>query len=132
MSEPGNSNNHYKFSWLYHNKADSRLLVPKRNGIGKTLNWGNKWSYVIAFAVVLLMICAGIWAINYNELLNSNTGNYKFGFIYYNEKDTRIFIPRENGTGWTLNFANAWSYPFVFLILLIAVYSILRAVNQKK
>jgi uncharacterized membrane protein len=36
-----------------------------------------------------------------------------------NKKDTRIFLERGDGLGWTLNFSNKWSY--LVLLLLIAV-----------
>jgi len=33
------------------------------------------------------------------------------------EKDTRLFIPRENGPGWNLGFNNKYSYWVLALIL---------------
>lgn len=46
---------------LYHNREDSALLVPRRYGVGWTLNWGNPWSWVIIVALaavpfVLLLV----------------------------------------------------------------------------
>ena len=36
--------------------------------------------------------------------------NWKWGFIYYNKKDKRLFPPKENKAfGWTINFANPYS-----------------------
>jgi len=33
------------------------------------------------------------------------------------EKDTRLFIPRKNGSGWNLGFNNKYSYWVLALIL---------------
>jgi Family of unknown function (DUF5808) len=40
---------------FYSNPSDPALLVPKRFGIGYTLNFGNPWSWT-ALAFVLLMV----------------------------------------------------------------------------
>ena len=34
---------------------------------------------------------------------------YKYGLFYYNKDDKRLFPPKGNGMGWTVNFANPWS-----------------------
>lgn len=39
---------------MYHNRANSALLVPRRFGVGWTLNWGNPWSWVIIVALVAI------------------------------------------------------------------------------
>src|SRR5215469_8237532 len=44
---------------FYSNPDDPALLVPKRHGIGYTLNFGNPWSWVV-LALVLLMVAAPI------------------------------------------------------------------------
>ncbi|HSY33775.1 MAG TPA: DUF5808 domain-containing protein [Verrucomicrobiae bacterium] len=40
---------------FYSNPSDPALLVPKRLGIGYTLNFGNPWSWAV-LAFVLLMV----------------------------------------------------------------------------
>jgi len=40
---------------FYSNPNDPALLVPKRFGIGYTLNFGNPWSWAV-LALVLLMV----------------------------------------------------------------------------
>jgi uncharacterized membrane protein len=40
---------------FYSNPEDPALLVPKRFGIGWTLNFGNPWSWVV-LALILLMV----------------------------------------------------------------------------
>jgi uncharacterized membrane protein len=37
---------------VYHNKNDSKILVPKRYGVGYTFNFSNKWSWVILIVIV--------------------------------------------------------------------------------
>jgi len=68
---------------------------------------------------------------NSSDLLKSKN-HYIGGFIYNNKEDSRIFIPRDDGLGWTLNFANGWSYMVVGLIVLIALYSVLRSLENDK
>jgi hypothetical protein len=40
---------------FYSNPQDPALLVPKRSGLGYTLNFGNPWSWVV-LAVILVMV----------------------------------------------------------------------------
>ena len=40
---------------FYSNPEDPALLVPKRYGVGYTLNFGNPWSWVV-LALLLLMV----------------------------------------------------------------------------
>ena len=44
---------------FYSNPEDPSLLVPKRYGIGYTLNFGNPWSWVV-LALILLMVAVPI------------------------------------------------------------------------
>lgn len=37
---------------LYYNREDSALLVPRRFGVGWTLNWGNPWSWLLLGVIV--------------------------------------------------------------------------------
>jgi len=53
-----------------------------------------------------------------------NPGNYKWGFIYFNKKDSRLIAPKwENQRGWTINFANPLSYIFIILLIIILIFS---------
>jgi len=46
---------------------------------------------------------------------------YKFGIFYHHKDNPKIFVPKgSGGIGWTLNFANRWSY--VILLLTIAIF----------
>ena len=44
---------------FYSNPEDPALLVPKRYGVGYTLNFGNPWSWIV-LAVMLLMVALPI------------------------------------------------------------------------
>jgi uncharacterized membrane protein len=47
---------------------------------------------------------------NFNRI-EKNPEHYKWGIFYYNPDDSRIIVPkRSQWMGWTLNFANLWSY----------------------
>ena len=48
---------------VYHNKKDNSILVPKRYGVGYTLNFGNKWSFVILGLMIALPILVIIFTI---------------------------------------------------------------------
>jgi uncharacterized membrane protein len=50
---------------------------------------------------------------------SKNSDNWK-GIFYVNNKDTRIFVPKLNPMlGWTLNFANPYSYLGLIVLALI-------------
>ena len=48
----------WKWGLLYVNPADPSILVEKRFGIGYTLNFGNRWTWVV-LALLLLAPAAG-------------------------------------------------------------------------
>jgi uncharacterized membrane protein len=51
-----------------------------------------------------------------------NPEHYKWGIFYFNPDDTRIILPKRNEwMGWTLNFANLWSYVILGTFIVIAV-----------
>jgi uncharacterized membrane protein len=44
--------------------------------------------------------------------------NYKWGVFYFNPKDARIVVPKRSKImGWTLNFANIYSYLLIFALI---------------
>jgi uncharacterized membrane protein len=54
--------------------------------------------------------------------LEKNPENYKWGLFYFNPDDSRIIVPKRNQwMGWTLNFANLWSYVILAAITGLAV-----------
>jgi len=45
--------------------------------------------------------------------------NYKAGIFYFNRNDSRIVVPKRNKMmGWTLNFANVYSYLLILGVIL--------------
>ncbi len=55
MILPDQNNNHWRLGVFYFNRQDRRLLVPKRHGIGMTLNFGHLAAWVIIGLIVLLV-----------------------------------------------------------------------------
>lgn len=57
---------------------------------------------------------------------HKDPNNWKFGGIYYNKEDQRIFPPkRTKWMGWTVNFANTKSvlvFVLVLVILCVTLY----------
>ena len=47
--------------------------------------------------------------------------NNRWGIFYFNKEDKRIFPPKSSGLGWTLNFANPYSYSIIIIIVIILV-----------
>ena len=45
----------WKWGIFYVNRDDPKIFVPKRYGIGYTLNFGNRWSWA-AVAMILVAI----------------------------------------------------------------------------
>jgi uncharacterized membrane protein len=61
---------------------------------------------------------------NQDELdrMRNNPDNYKWGVFYFNPKDPRFILPkRYQWMGWTLNFANPYSYLIILGIIAFAV-----------
>ena len=57
--------------------------------------------------------------------MKTDNENFKWGLFYFNRKDSRIFVPKGHYLrGWTLNFANPFSY-FV-LSLLVVVFVLIK------
>jgi len=50
-----------------------------------------------------------------------NVAHWKAGFIYWNPDDPSILVPKRSGLGYTLNFANKWSWLAIIGILAAAV-----------
>lgn len=53
---------------------------------------------------------------------------YKWGIFYFNPGDNRVILPKRNPwMGWTLNFANLWTYvifgTFIIVAVIVAYYS---------
>jgi len=50
------------------------------------------------------------------DLMSKNPANWR-GIFYYNRKDPRIRVPKlEPRLGWTLNFANPYSYVIIITL----------------
>jgi len=48
--------------------------------------------------------------------------NWRFGIFYYDKEDKRLLPPKRFAwMGWTVNFANPWSYGILILILALAM-----------
>lgn len=48
--------------------------------------------------------------------------NYKWGIFYFNAKDPRILVPKRiNMMGWTLNFANIYTYLLILGLIAIGL-----------
>ena len=54
-----------------------------------------------------------------------NPDNYKFSIFYFNPKDKRLIVPKQDrNRGWTLNFGNIFTY-----IILLGICSAIIAYN---
>ena len=57
-----------------------------------------------------------------NDRMIEDPANYKWGLFYFNRLDKRIIVPKRlKMMGWTLNFANFYTYIILFLIVAIAI-----------
>lgn len=54
--DDGDDDQYWKFGVFYVNPRDPRILVPKRLGLGRTLNYGHPIAWVVT--VVLLIVVA--------------------------------------------------------------------------
>ena len=85
---------------------------------------------IILFAVIATVITF------YNTIITKKWRNkvpneeeyWKWGFIYYNPADSRIFLPKRSGLGYTLNFAKPIS---IIIILSIIIFIALTIISEK-
>jgi uncharacterized membrane protein len=62
---------------------------------------------------------------------HDDTKNWKWGLLYYNKKDKRIFLEKKNPDyGITINFANPKSYMTILAMILFFGF-ILYMINKK-
>ncbi len=55
---------------------------------------------------------------------HDDPSNWKWGVFYYNKEDKRIFPPKRlQYLGWTINFANPYSY--LTLLAIVLVFTVL-------
>lgn len=61
-----------------------------------------------------------------------NPDNWKWGAIYYNKNDKRLFVPKRNpNMGVTLNFALPLSFLVLIVIIILPLGIILLIKNSK-
>ena len=84
-----------------------------------------------SFIIVIILFAIIATAITfYNTMVTKKWRNkvpneeeyWKWGFIYYNPTDSRIFLPKRTGLGYTLNFAKPIS---TIIILAIVIFIVL-------
>jgi uncharacterized membrane protein len=56
------------------------------------------------------------------ERWHQDPNNWKFGILYYNKEDKRIFPPKRKAQfGWTVNFANPISILAILAIIIVTL-----------
>ena len=50
-----NEQNNWRLGFIYYNPDDSRLILPKRTGLGITFNFARPASIVITVAILLII-----------------------------------------------------------------------------
>ncbi len=64
-----------------------------------------------------------------SDLNNNNPSNWKWGIIYYNQNDKRIFVPKRNPqTGWTINAGNPYSI-ILTIVFIVGMFLMIRFLN---
>jgi uncharacterized membrane protein len=58
------------------------------------------------------------------------TEHYKWGLFYVNPEDSRLWVPKRLGLGWTLNFAHGLSW-FMLILLLLPVALVIALLRTR-
>ena len=59
---------------------------------------------------------------NEEERWRNDPENYRWGIFYFNPRDPRIILPKRiRAMGWTLNFANPYSWLIIISIITLAI-----------
>jgi uncharacterized membrane protein len=48
--------------------------------------------------------------------METSDKNWKWGIFYSNPENPALFVRKRSGLGWTLNFANPWSWAVIAII----------------
>lgn len=63
------------------------------------------------------------------DLNNNDPSNWKWGVIYYNKNDKRIFVPKKSPRlGWTLNAGNRYAI-LTLVAILVMIWFLLLSEN---
>lgn len=67
--EPLNRSNPENWHWgvFYNNPSDSSVWVPKRCGIGYTLNYAHRLSWTISFVFLIVTVLIVVFAIAFDS-----------------------------------------------------------------
>lgn len=67
--EPFNRNHPENWYWgvFYNNPSDSSVWVPKRYGIGYTLNYAHRVSWIISFIFLAVTVLIVVLAIAFDQ-----------------------------------------------------------------
>lgn len=57
--------------------------------------------------------------------------NYKYGMFYHHKNNEKLWVPKGDGLGWTLNFANRWSYVVLALFIALSAGIVVFALTRK-
>jgi uncharacterized membrane protein len=58
-----------------------------------------------------------------NEPLH-NPDKYKWGFLYFDPKDSRVFVPKSvNWMGYTINFGNPIAYMVLATLIALVIFA---------
>ncbi|MES1181737.1 MAG: hypothetical protein ABUL44_02985 [Flavobacterium sp.] len=61
------------------------------------------------------------------EKWHEDPANWKLGIFYFNKDDKRVFVSKLiRAYGWTMNFANPFSYLILIAVLIIIIASFLK------
>ena len=83
---------HWKLGFLYVNRRNPAVFVPKRLGWGWSLNFANPWAWAILAALVVYLV----WS------------------------RSRVFVPRR--WGWNLNWASPWAWVILAVLAVIVIW----------
>lgn len=74
---------------------------------------------VAVLSVTIIIFVNTIILKKWRNLAPKEADSWKLGIIYYNPRDSRLFLPKRSGLGITLNFANPLS--IVITVVLMAL-----------
>jgi uncharacterized membrane protein len=80
---------------------------------------------LIAIIVTIPIFINTIITKKWRNKVPNEEDHWKWGFIYYNRDDKRIFLPKRTGLGITFNFAQPASIILTVAILIIILLAII-------
>jgi uncharacterized membrane protein len=92
--------------------------IPLISRFGMSVTWG---AVALFIGLLIFGLVLTVRKLKAEVPHDGGAELYRWGLLYVNPEDSRIWVPKRLGVGWTLNFGHSMSWFILILLLLIPV-----------